>query len=523
MCAHEQGSCEHPTMSCCPSCCPQPAEGSGISRRGFLGGLGGTAVGGFVMSGLSWSALSASEAPDKPCPDRKPLVVKPLFTYGTYRHRDKASWRPWGGVETPKNAEDEMTRIRGELKKLCQTADFPMKMLPLSGLRSKADLAKVGDLKEADAVVIYAAAAGGDIFDAVAKMGKDIVFFVRHKSGPVYLWYEIIHPRYLRAHKDQLVKQGMSYQDVVVDSQDEILMRLRALCGLKNTYGTTIIAVGGPSGWAHGEAPALARERWKLDIRTLSYPELGKLIAAARKDAKAMALAKKKTDDYLKQPGVTLECKRDFVEKAYVMDDIFRRVMAKAGARALTLNQCMGTIMRVSETTGCMNLMWLNDEGFVAFCESDFVVIAAGILMNGISGTPPFLHNPTYPHDGIITLAHCTAPRRMNGKDLEPARILTHYESDYGAAPKIEFTKGQKVTVVNSDFAEQCWLGLTGTIADVPFLPICRSQLDLKVDGCCDKLAEKMRGFHWMMVYGDYLREIGYALSKTKIGWETLA
>ena len=494
-----------------------------MSRRSFLGGVGGTALGSFALTGLTWPVLSAAENEAMPCPDRKPLVVKPLFTYGTYKHRHQASWRPWGGVETPKDAEAEMARIRSELAKLAETADFPVKILPLSSIRSKAELTNVGDIKQADTVLIYAAAAGGDIFDAVRAMGKDIVFFVRHKSGPVYLWYEIVHPRYLRAHQDQLAKKGMSYQDVVVDSQDEILVRLRALCGLKNTIGAKIVALGGPSGWAHGEAPDLARKRWKLDIHTLTYADLGKMIQAARKDPKAIARAKAKTEAYLKDPGVTLECKKEFVEGAYVMDDIFRRVMAKVGARALTLNQCMGTIMRVSDTTGCMNLTWLNDEGFVAFCESDFVVIAAGILMNGISGKPPFLHNPTYPHDGIITLAHCTAPRRMNGKDLEPARILTHYESDYGAAPKIEFTKGQKVTVVNSDFAEQCWLGLTGTIADVPFLPICRSQLDLKVDGDTDKLAEKMRGFHWMMVYGDYLREIGYALSKTKIGWETLA
>ena len=372
-------------------------------------------------------------------------------------------------------------------------------------------------------MVIYAAAAGADIFDAIAATGKDIIFFVRHKSGPVYLWYETVSPRYLRNHTDHPAREGVTCRDVVVDSQDEILMRLRALCGLKNTIGTKIIAVGGPSGWAHPEAPDLARERWKLDIHTLTYPELGKLIQAARKDPKAVALARKKTDAYLKQPGVTLETKKEFVERAYVMDEIFRRVMAQVGARALTLNQCMGTIMKVSETTGCMNLTWLNDDGFLAFCESDFVVIASGLLMGSISGRPPFLNDPTYPHDGIITLAHCTAPRRMNGKDLEPARILTHFESDYGAAPKIEFTKGQKVTIVDSDFDEQCWLGLTGTIAEVPFLPICRSQLDVKVDGCCDKLAEKMRGFHWMMVYGDYLREIGYAMSKTKIGWETLA
>ncbi|MBN1347475.1 MAG: sugar isomerase [Phycisphaerae bacterium] len=451
------------------------------------------------------------------------MVVKPVFTYGTYKHRDQTSWRPWGGIETQKDADAEMARIRGELAKLAETADFPMKLLPLSGLKSKVELDKIGDLDSADAVIIYAAAAGDDIFDAIAAKGKDIIFFVRHKSGPVYLWYEIVSPRYLRAHTDHQAKAKVTCKDVVVDSQDEILVRLRALCGLKNTIGAKIVALGGPSGWAHPEAPDLARERWKLDIHTLSYDELGKLIASARKDSKAMARAKEKTEDYLKQPGITLECKKESVQNAYVMDDIFRRVMARVGARALTLNNCMGTIMKVSDTTGCMNLTWLNDDGFVAFCESDFVVIASGILMNGISGKPPFLNDPTYPHDGVITLAHCTAPRRMNGKDLEPARIMTHFESDYGAAPKVEFRKGQKVTVVDPDFAEQCWLGLTGTVADVPFLPICRSQFDLKVDGCCEKLAEKMRGFHWMVVYGDYLREIGYALSKTKMKWETLA
>ena len=35
-------------------------------------------------------------------------------------------------------------------------------------------------------------------------------------------------------------------------------------------------------------------------------------------------------------------------------------------------------------------------------------------------------------------------------------------------------------------------------------------------------LAERCRGFHWMMVYGDYLREIGYALKRIPIEWECL-
>ena len=34
------------------------------------------------------------------------------------------------------------------------------------------------------------------------------------------------------------------------------------------------------------------------------------------------------------------------------------------------------------------------------------------------------------------------------------------------------------------------------------------------VKGDADALLEQMKGFHWMMSYGDYLRESGYALRK---------
>jgi hypothetical protein len=134
-----------------------------------------------------------------------------------------------------------------------------------------------------------------------------------------------------------------------------------------------------------------------------------------------------------------------------------------------------------------------------------------------------FLNDPTYPHDGIITLAHCTAPRKMDGKMCDPARILTHFESDYGAAPKVEMRKGQTVTNIVPDFASKRWVGLRGEIIDAPFMPICRSQIDIRFK--CDSLtlAERMPGFHWMTSYGDYTREIGYALKKVGIEWDILA
>jgi hypothetical protein len=110
----------------------------------------------------------------------------------------------------------------------------------------------------------------------------------------------------------------------------------------------------------------------------------------------------------------------------------------------------------------------------------------------------------------------------MNGKDLEPVRLLTHFESDYGAAPKVEMRKGQKVTSIIPDFAMQKWVGLGGEIVDVPFLPICRSQIDVGYKVPDEKVAQNMPGFHWDTIYGDYLRECAYALKKTPIGWECL-
>jgi hypothetical protein len=159
----------------------------------------------------------------------------------------------------------------------------------------------------------------------------------------------------------------------------------------------------------------------------------------------------------------------------------------------------------------------------MAFCESDFVVIPSGVLLHYLSGKPVFLSDPTYPHDQLVTLAHCTAPRRMDGEQLEAAKILTHFESDYGAAPKVEMRVGQAVTNLIPDFASRRWVGFRGTIVANPNLDICRSQIDVKIHGGQSQLLQEMRGFHWMTCYGNYLKETGFALKKVGVNWHDLS
>jgi len=110
----------------------------------------------------------------------------------------------------------------------------------------------------------------------------------------------------------------------------------------------------------------------------------------------------------------------------------------------------------------------------------------------------------------------------MDGQKREPARIMTHFESDYGAAPKVEMSKGQTVTNIVPDFAAKRWVVLLGKIVDAPFMPICRSQIEISFSCDSQTLAKRMPGFHWMTCYGDYRREVGYAIKRVNIDWDCL-
>jgi hypothetical protein len=518
----------HHTPHFQPHCCPHEGGKSAgtntLTRRTFLKGVGATALGGMALSGLSWPLLSA-EGTEEHILSRIPLKVKPILVYSTPERRHQRSWRAWGAIQTQMDADEEVVRIKDELKKIQKEADFPVDFLPVARVRGTKDLAAVKDLASSHVILIYAAGGWMDVFHELEKAGKDMIFFCRHKSGPVYLWYEIISPRYLRQHTDTLAVEGVDEDDVVIDSQEEILWRLRSLCGLNNMLGTKILAVGGPGAWSQpkGVVPRLVKDIWNWDIQTISYDELGKLIKEARSDGKAVTKAHLQASSYLGSLGTALETKPEFVENAFLLDHVFRALMKKADCSAITINGCMGTIMPYAETSACLTLSTLNDSGYLAFCESDFVVIPSGVLLGKISGRPVFLNDPTYPHEGIITLAHCTAPRKMDGQKREPARILTHFESDYGAAPKVEMSKGQVVTNIVPDFVSKRWVGLLGEIVDAPFMPICRSQIDIRFT-CDDRtLAKRMPGFHWMTCYGDYMREVGYALKRVNIVWDCLS
>ena len=520
------------------NCCPRHVElteaEQEISRRSFL------AAGGVLMGGLSFAAMQgALLASDgtrpvaMPAP-RKPLIVKPILTRDLpvppAPELPPTSWRSWGEVQTVEATNAEAARIRGEIEGMKQRADYPVDFRELAVIGHVGEVINHPDVVECDVILLYAAG-GGAL--GVENLGKDVIIFTRRDDGPFYLINQIGSPILLRQYSDGPVLQNITYNDLVADNVEDVEWRLRSLCGLKNTRGQKIVTIGGTLAWGFwakgGEQGEFVRETaeramktWGFEYHDVSYPELSELIRGAMADRAVMERAERRTAEHLRIPNTRLETKREYLVKCFMLDDLFRAIMQKAGTNIITVGSCMTTILPVSQTAACYTLTTLNDDGYLAFCESDMVVIPSGILLGNIVGKPVFFCNPTFPNNGIFTVAHCSAPRKMDGKNYDPVRILTHMESDVGAAPWVQAPVGTEITLLGPSFSGTRWTGFKGTVANVPFHQICRTQFDISYNFPDDLLRENLVGFHWMTCYGDYRKEVAYALRRVGIEWNNL-
>ncbi len=511
-----------PCGGCCNSPAPQP-EG-GFSRRHFLQRIGATgiAMGGLAMIPSKVCAETAGPVPAKqPFPRGAALRIKPVLVFDVPTRIDKASWRSYGGIHTADAARDEAGRIEKELRELKQKAEFPIEVKPVQVLDSQAKLEQV-TVDDTDLCIVYAA---GHVTRWPLKV--PMVMFVRHRSGPFYLGFEIAHWRFLRQGGDQFTMAGFDTDDVVVDSGDELLWRLRAMYGLKNAKGTKMLTIGGLCAYsrvAQQNGPRVAKEVWGYDFVNVTDEEFAKRLNAARADQQVVKEVEAQTAALLNMPNVKLATERKFVFNSHMALHVVRQFLRETGASNFGFSKCMGhDQITMLDTPACFVLSLANDEGYTAYCHTDLSHTMPGVLLRWIASRPTFLCNSHYPYDGLFFVAHCQAPRRMNGRDFEPATIMTHYESDYGAACKTHYTKGQVVTAVVPNLVCNKWRGFRGKIVGAPSYPACRSQMEIQIDGDWKRLVREMEGFHTQIVYGDYTREVGYALKKLggQIQWQS--
>ncbi len=504
-----------------------------MNRREFMGASGGMLLAA-SLAGTSMTAMAATPTWSRDLWDAKkpfattgkPLVVQPVLMYSIPERREQTSWKSWGDIKSKEAVDGECARIAGELEALAKKAGFGLEIRPVIRVDGE-DEAPAAGKSDADVVILYPSGGSGETLRACIPKDRGLIF-LRHTSGPLYYWYEALSVKYLRTDtvnpaESKQENKIVGVDDVVVDDMDELLWRLRARYAMKNFTGTKVVALGGPQGKYAGNAPNFDHEKYGLEIVDVSYEDFAKRVNAALADKARMDLAEKWTDEYLALPATTLATERPFIVNSFILYGLFKELMTEHNAPAFTINSCMNLIMPMSKTTACLALSLLNDEGLLAFCESDFVIIPAGILMYHIAQTPVFLHNSTFPHKAMVTCAHCTSPRRLDGVSYAPALLTTHYESEFGVSPKIDMPIGQLVSFIDPEYDTGRWVGMRGTIEDNPSLAICRSQQEVKIEGNWRQLQKEVRDSHWIMAYGDHLKEIGYAAPRLGVTWDNIS
>ena len=87
-------------------------------------------------------------------------------------------------------------------------------------------------------------------------------------------------------------------------------------------------------------------------------------------------------------------------------------------------------IVKACNTTSCLALAKLNDEGIVAGCEGDTQTLMTMILAKKLCNEPAFMANPSILTDTTTMFAHCTVPLSMCFRTT----MRTHFESGIGVA-----------------------------------------------------------------------------------------
>ena len=168
--------------------------------------------------------------------------------------------------------------------------------------------------------------------------------------------------------------------------------------------------------------------------------------------------------------------------------------------------------------TGCLALSMLNDEGMVAGCEGDVPSTVGMITLAEVSGNPTFMANPSFIDGHRLVLAHCTVATKLT----KTLHYRSHFESGIGMALAGQFRNGTRVTVGRYARGYGLLRAGGGTIVrGEPWTEdLCRTQVEIRMDGNADVCLKRPIGKHLVMTYGNHVDSLKDLATMAGISFE---
>ena len=269
---------------------------------------------------------------------------------------------------------------------------------------------------------------------------------------------------------------------------------------IKRLGGSTLGIVGGVSPWLMTSTEDEALIRKKLGVKTVKI-ELSEVLD----NSKVFELeAEKVYKRILDRFDEVVEPKQADVLDAVTIYLAIKGLMKRKDFDSVTI-RCFDLI-QTTKNTACLALSLLNDEGLVAGCEGDVDSVLTMMVLRCLSNQPSFMANlnDLNVEDNTIILTHCTISTLLCRKRV----LRSHFESKIGVAIQGELPT-RKVTICRIGDELKKMTILTGKIVKNLNDPdMCRTQIEVRLDGKVTDLVSKTLGNHHVLTLGDFTEDL---------------
>lgn len=248
------------------------------------------------------------------------------------------------------------------------------------------------------------------------------------------------------------------------------------------------------------------KAKFGTEVKTI---DLDRVLAAY--DHVADKAAEAETRHWIWHAAKVVEPPRSEIYRSCRLALAFQEIMDEERATALMVD-CYGSMYRKLPAFPCLGFVRLNNLGLAGICESDLTSAMTFLLLQGLSGRPGFISDPTMDEStGSIILAHCLGTMKMDGPagKSAPYRLRSIMERQEGCVPQVRMRSGQDVTQALLASPDRL-IYFTGRIIDTPYTDRgCRTKITVQVDGSATKLWQNWaHGLHRVTCYGDLTQDL---------------
>ncbi|KXA92589.1 hypothetical protein AKJ37_02910 [candidate division MSBL1 archaeon SCGC-AAA259I09] len=409
----------------------------------------------------------------------------------------------WGLMKTEQDLQEEYDNIEEEIDDLQRGTDFQFFGGDIARtVPETLDLSR--KYRRADVLVVFAVSGAGTrkLLNALTTYGLPLIFFNKIEKDRMYG-----HALYQQWYQMDAVREFTDV-DLVINDYGKLLAKLRAYRAVKKLEESKVLCVGEPNDFfAGGLAARAAVDKFRPAIDYMSFETFKKrLEEKSLEDEEVIEVKDRFLDNASTVSGEIDEETSLRSARVYV---VLKELIEENEYDAITIN-CLSGILDLVGTTPCIAFQRLRDEGVPAVCEADIPQLVTTILLRHIAEKPTFINDPVIiPDENKVVVAHCTAPTKMGGYDeeAEDYDASLHHETKLGLAPSVKFSEGREITLagVSHDFDEM--VATKGVITRNTSYHICISQAEIEVEDS-QFLLDNFKGFHWVMVYDEWIEEL---------------